>query len=165
MKKLCPDQLGSDGQGSMEECMKLAFENSKILDDSCRSHIAELIEVQHADIHMDPLLHRDCSQDDTKFCADEEHGEHLSCLLDVLERNPSALQVRCREILRSRREMYQAALKVTRLETVQDVVALVKASPQKNYFIGIFLMGIAIIFVGGLFCGRTTKRYRLLKDR
>lgn len=51
----------------------------------------------------------------------------LACLLDVLDRNPNGLKIECREKLRQRREMYNAALKVR-----NDLFTSVFSEPDKS---------------------------------
>jgi Golgi apparatus protein 1 len=51
-------------------------------------------------------------------------------------------------------------LQVAPPETVHELVAQITTSPAKNYFIGIIFAVIGTIFIGGLFCGRVTKRVR-----
>ncbi|KAG7170035.1 Golgi apparatus protein 1-like [Homarus americanus] len=165
MSVLCREFLTDDSGGHMLECLKLSFDHNKIKSDECRLHVAHIIETQRADIHVDPVLNEACGIDDNKYCDDIENGHHLACLLDVLERNPNGLKTECREKLRERREMFNAALKLTNVRSIGDLVGHVSNSPERNYFLLVMITTVGIIFVGGLFCGRATKRYKLLKDR
>jgi len=63
-----------DGSGLVEECLKEAFNNHRIMDRSCKLEIAGLIEEAKADIHVDPLLHQACGIDVTKYCRDIPQG-------------------------------------------------------------------------------------------
>ncbi|XP_064105225.1 Golgi apparatus protein 1-like [Macrobrachium nipponense] len=164
MRVLCPEYLNNDDRGHMEECLKLKFD-ANILKPECQLHIAHVIEIQRADIHVDPVLNAVCGVDDNKYCEGKERGHHIVCLYDVLERNPNALKTECREKLRERREMYQVALKVSKLSSLEDLVRQVSISPERNYIILSLITIIGIIFIIGLFCGRSTRRYKLLKDR
>nr|XP_045603883.1 Golgi apparatus protein 1-like [Procambarus clarkii] len=164
MKVLCSDHL-DDTEGHMLECLKLNFDASKLKSEECKVYVAHIIETQRADIHVDPVLNEACGIDDSKYCDGKEKGHHLSCLLDVLERNPNGLKTECREKLRQRREMYSAAMKLTNVKTIGELVVHVSSSPERNYLLLVLITLIGVIFVGGLFCGRATKRYKLLKDR
>jgi Golgi apparatus protein 1 len=63
-----------DGSGVVEECLKMAFNNHRIMDPSCKLEVASLIEEAKADIHVDPLLHQACGIDVSKFCRDIPQG-------------------------------------------------------------------------------------------
>ena len=63
-----------DGSGLVEECLKMAFNNHRIMDRGCKLEIAGLIEEAKADIHVDPLLHQACGIDVSKFCRDVPQG-------------------------------------------------------------------------------------------
>ncbi|XP_037799147.1 Golgi apparatus protein 1-like [Penaeus monodon] len=165
MNVLCHDYLNNDGGGKMEECLKLHFDNGRLQSEECKIHIAHVIDTQRADIHVDPILNEACGIDDNKYCEGKEKGQHLACLLDVLERNPNGLKEDCSKKLRDRKEMFSAAYKISHLKSFEDIVNHVSASPERNYILLVFVTAIGIIFVGGLFCGRATKRYKLLKDR
>lgn len=165
MNVLCREFLMDDAEGHMQECLKLNFDAKKLSSNDCKIHVAHIIETQRADIHVDPVLNEACGIDDSKFCAGKEKGHHLACLLDVLERNPGGLETVCWEKLRERREMYNAAMKLTNVKTLGELVERVSNSPERSYLLLIMITLIGVIFVGGLFCGRITKRYKLHKDR
>lgn len=165
MNVLCHDYLNNDGRGKMEECLKLHFDTGGLQSEECKIHIAHVIDTQRADIHVDPILNEACGVDDNKYCEGKEKGQHLACLLDVLERNPNGLKDDCSKKLRDRKEMFSAAYKISHLKSIEDFVNHVSASPERNYILLVFVTAIGIIFIGGLFCGRATKRYKLLKDR
>jgi Golgi apparatus protein 1 len=63
-----------DGSGQVEECLKMAFSNHRIMAPGCKQEIANLIEEAKADIHVDPLLHQACGIDVSKFCGDVPQG-------------------------------------------------------------------------------------------
>lgn len=165
MNVLCPDYLAEIGEGHMEECLKLSFDADKIKSEECKVHVAHIIETQRADINVDPVLNEACGVDDSKYCEGKEKGYHLACLLDVLERNPYGLKADCLKKLRERREMYNTAMKLTNIKTMGEIFEHVSNSPERKYFILILITFVGVVFVGGLFCGRSTKRYKLLKDR
>ncbi|KAK3885354.1 hypothetical protein Pcinc_010433 [Petrolisthes cinctipes] len=161
IKVLCADETESH----MEECLKLALEQGRIKEEGCSIHLAHIIESQRADIHSDPLLNKACGIDDNKFCVNKEEGYHLACLMDVLDRNPQGLQAECRETLRKRREMYNTAMKLTNIASIGELVGHVSRSSERTYLLLVLASVVGIIFIGGLFCGRATKRYKILKNR
>jgi Golgi apparatus protein 1 len=63
-----------DGSGAVEECLKMAFNNHRIMNSGCKLEIASMIEEAKADIHVDPLLHQACGVDVSKFCRDIPQG-------------------------------------------------------------------------------------------
>ena len=160
------DQEESSGaRGAVEECLKLALEQDRIAQVKCKEHVAGIIESQRADLHADPVLHKSCAVDDAKFCSDQETGKHLSCLFEVLNRNYAGLERACRELLRKRREMFARAVKISPLESFDDLVQSVVGSKQRNYLLVVVFSIVGVIFVVGIFCGRSSRRYRLLKNR
>ncbi|KAK8385192.1 hypothetical protein O3P69_012180 [Scylla paramamosain] len=161
MNILCQDEADNH----MEECLKLAFQQQKLRSEMCRLHLAHIIETQRADLSADPFLNQVCGVDDNKFCTGMESGTHFSCLLDVLERNPQGLNTECREALRKRQEMYSAAIKMTNIGSMSDLVRHVNASTERTYLLMVLFVLVGAIFIGGLFCGRVTKRTKFLKDR
>lgn len=84
MKVLCPDQQENSEKGEMEECLKLQLEQGKIEVDSCRIHIAEIMQRERADIHADPILFEICKIDDTKYCSDLPRGARKSDLFFLM---------------------------------------------------------------------------------
>lgn len=56
-------------------------------------------------------------------------------------------------------------LKVAPLETVNDLVEQLNHSPARNFFLAISLSFIAVVLFVGVFCGRITKRNRVMKNR
>uniref|UniRef100_A0A2P2I582 Golgi apparatus protein 1-like n=1 Tax=Hirondellea gigas TaxID=1518452 RepID=A0A2P2I582_9CRUS len=165
---LCQNEVAeenSGGQSAVEECLKLALEQSRLTNIPCMEHVAEIIETQRADLLADPVLHRACAIDDTKFCAQQETGQHLSCLFEVLNRNYAGLERQCRELLRKRREMFKSAVRISHLESLNELVESVVGSNQRNFFFVLLCSIVGVIFVFGLFCGRTSRKYKLLKNR
>lgn len=54
--------------------------------------------------------------------------------------------------------MFEYAAQVAPVETIRDVVQQLANSPSRNYFLVVAMAILGVIFVGGLFCGRVTKR-------
>lgn len=53
----------------MEECLKIAFIDGRIINRGCRLEVAGLIEETSADINADPLLNQACISDIDKYCS------------------------------------------------------------------------------------------------
>lgn len=71
----CEDKKNSkQDDGMVEECLKTAFSSGKNLNINCKLEIANLIAEAKADIHVDPLLHRACSNDLLKYCSNVKSG-------------------------------------------------------------------------------------------
>ncbi|XP_055943166.1 Golgi apparatus protein 1-like isoform X2 [Argiope bruennichi] len=147
---------------NIEECLKIKFQKKELENSDCRREVARLIFEGKADIQSDPLLYRICVTDIKHFCSDipAGHGRQLSCLLTILEGDtPSAsLSEECRTMLSKRVEMFEYAAQVAPAETVEELIRQVANSPSRNYFIVVILGCLTGIFIGGLFCGRVTKR-------
>lgn len=58
----------------VEECLKNALLNHKIVSAECAHEVAQIIEEAEVDIEADPLLERACALDLLKYCKDLEHG-------------------------------------------------------------------------------------------
>lgn len=71
---LCKPNNDNDEQGEVEECLKMAYSNKKIISEECKFELALLIDVAKADIHVDPLLQRACTVDLLKYCSNVESG-------------------------------------------------------------------------------------------
>lgn len=155
--------------GKVEECLRTKFKSGDLNDGKpCSRTVAKLIEATNVDIHADPLLYRACVVDITKFCRDvpEGNGQQLKCLANVVKDAQLKLEPKCEDLLKSRMEMFDMALKVVPIDGIQDLLTQVSLSPHKNYFILLVLMFFSLIFIVGLLCGRVTKRVRReLKDR
>ncbi|PRD28569.1 UNVERIFIED_CONTAM: Glg1 [Trichonephila clavipes] len=147
---------------NIEECLKIKFQKKELENGECRREVARLIFEGKADIQSDPLLYRICVTDIKHFCNDipAGHGRQLSCLLTILEGDtPTAsLSEECRTMLAKRVEMFEYAAQVAPAETVEELIRQVANSPSRNYFIVVILGCLTGIFIGGLFCGRVTKR-------
>lgn len=73
IKFYCKENMEND-DGMVEECLKTAFSSGKNLNTECKLEIANLIAEAKADIHVDPLLHRACSNDLLKYCSNVKSG-------------------------------------------------------------------------------------------
>lgn len=73
IKFYCKENMEND-DGMVEECLKTAFSNGKNLNPECKLEIVNLIAEAKADIHVDPLLHRACSNDLLKYCSNVKSG-------------------------------------------------------------------------------------------
>lgn len=71
---LCKPKDDVEEYGEVEECLKLAFLNHKIISHECKFEIATLIQEAKADIHVDPLLQRACTVDLLKYCSNVPSG-------------------------------------------------------------------------------------------
>ncbi|XP_006824291.1 Golgi apparatus protein 1-like [Saccoglossus kowalevskii] len=160
--RLCPDELDQPGGGRVEECLKAKLNSDGITDEVCRKHVIRLLQEGKADIHVDPVLYKSCALDIKHFCAGIPPGEgrQMSCLLEALEDKSVRLNEECRHMLTQRVEMWEYAAKVAPPETVADLMQQIQMSPSRNYYIIILLCVVGSLFIGGLFCGRATKRIK-----
>lgn len=71
---LCKPKDDVEEYGEVEECLKLAFLNHKIISHECKFEVATLIQEAKADIHVDPLLQRACTVDLLKYCSNVPSG-------------------------------------------------------------------------------------------
>lgn len=72
---LCKPSDEVDERGEVEECLKLAFINHRIIRNECKYEVALLIQESKADIHVDPLLQRACTVDLLKYCSNVPSGD------------------------------------------------------------------------------------------
>ncbi|KAG6444008.1 hypothetical protein O3G_MSEX003144 [Manduca sexta] len=96
--------------GKVEECLKNALLNRKIVSAECAREVAQIIEEAEVDIEADPLLERACALDLLKYCKDLEHGagRRLKCLKIILNDDSNRkLEAPCEKALSSRLEMYK----------------------------------------------------------
>lgn len=71
---ICKPSDDVDERGEVEECLKMAFLNGKIISQECKFEVALLIQEAKADIHVDPLLQRACTVDLLKYCSNVKSG-------------------------------------------------------------------------------------------
>jgi len=168
LEQNCPNSLsqcrsiqGNTNGLKINECLKDLFERKALADgDECNKHVAQVIEGTGADIHADPVLHAACAVDLRKFCRDIPGGEGrmFACLVSASRVETYSLEPECKSVLAKRMEMYDMAVKVAPLESVQDLYHSVMKSPHRNYMLSTGMMFIGAIFVFGLCFGRVTKR-------
>ncbi|XP_064467389.1 Golgi apparatus protein 1-like [Ornithodoros turicata] len=152
----------------MEECLKARFQNRDIKNPECKKEVARLIHEGKADVQADPILHKACLTDIKHYChgLSPGHGNILSCLLTGLESDTVVLTDECRTLLSKRVEMFEYAAQVAPVESIRDVVQQIANSPSRNYFLVVAMGALGVIFLGGLFCGRITKRVPIsMKNR
>lgn len=103
-----------DEQGQVEECLKLAFLEHRLMSSQCKVEVATMIEESRADIHVDPLLQQACQVDLMKYCSKVQsgNGRQLKCLQIVLADESQALESECKLKLQKRMEMFQNSAKV-----------------------------------------------------
>ncbi|KAJ4442010.1 hypothetical protein ANN_11874 [Periplaneta americana] len=161
------DDEAEDGSGVVEECLKTAFNNHRIMNSGCKLEVASLIEEAKADIHVDPLLHQACGIDVSKFCRDipQGAGRHIQCLQNVLQDSTKSLQRDCHEMLTKRMEMFKNAALVMEPKTIEELYSQMARSPARRYFLIVAFTVVGIIFIAGLFCGRTMRRTLIMKNK
>ncbi|ETN58727.1 golgi family apparatus protein 1 [Anopheles darlingi] len=158
----------NEDHGAVEECLKQAFTDKKLINRACKVEVSELIQEGKADIYADPLLQRACSVDLLKYCSHIESGSGrlLKCLEGILEGESKALEDDCKSKLLSRLEMFRnAAAFVPPPESIHQLYAQVVSSPSKHYFLLVLLSFVGFIFLFGLLCGRVTHRTMALKNK
>jgi len=139
----------------------------QLVSKDCKRHIALLISAAQVDIQADPLLHRACAIDLVTYCKDVPSGDgrRLRCLLRFKERMAINLDPKCAEVLKSRTQLFARAAKALPLESFNDLVEQLSTSPSRNYFLTVGLSFVGIVLITGVFCGRVTKRQRVMKNR
>lgn len=76
---LChPEKMVKKEHGLVEECLKNAFLNEKIINRDCRLEVATLIAEAKADIHVDPILEEACTDDLLRYCSNVKKGNGRS---------------------------------------------------------------------------------------
>ncbi|XP_029837305.3 Golgi apparatus protein 1 [Ixodes scapularis] len=162
LARVCSSEIQNPckDEQDMEECLKTRFQNRDIKNPECKKEVARLIHEGKADVQADPILYKACLHDIKHFChgLTAGHGNLLSCLLTGLESDTVVLTDECRTLLSKRVEMFEYAAQVAPVETIRDVVQQLANSPSRNYFLVVAMAILGVIFVGGLFCGRVTKR-------
>uniref|UniRef100_UPI00398F775A Golgi apparatus protein 1 isoform X2 n=1 Tax=Pristiophorus japonicus TaxID=55135 RepID=UPI00398F775A len=164
---LCAEEAAAQEQtGQVEECLKINL--LKITGDACKKEVLNMLQESKADIFVDPVLHAACGLDIKHQCASilPGKGRQMSCLLEALEDKTVRLQPDCKKRLQDRLEMWSYAAKVAPAEGFADLAYQVMTSPSKNYLMGLLALGVCVLFLLGMTCGRITKRVtRELKDR
>ncbi|XP_068595110.1 Golgi apparatus protein 1 [Brachionichthys hirsutus] len=167
ISRLCPEEAAAQEQtGQVEECLKVNL--LKIKQDGCKKEVLNMLKESKADIFVDPVLHTACALDIKHQCAaiPPGKGRQMSCLMEALQDKRVRLQPECKKRLQDRIEMWSYAAKVAPAESISDLATQVLASPSKSYILTVIGVGVALLFLMGLFCGRFTKRVtQALKDR
>lgn len=166
---LCKPSNDIEEHGEVEECLKNAFLSQKTMTRECKIEVATLIQEAKADIHVDPLLHRACTEDLLKYCSNVKSGDgrQLKCLQVILQDESKAMKEDCRNKLSKRMEMFRNAETLLALppENMEQLVSQVVTSPAKKYFLIVLMSCIGTTFIFGLFCGRVTKRTIAQKNK
>uniref|UniRef100_A0A1A9W503 Golgi apparatus protein 1 n=1 Tax=Glossina brevipalpis TaxID=37001 RepID=A0A1A9W503_9MUSC len=159
---LCDPDRYAQEHGLVEECLKTAFLNQKIINRDCRLEVATLIAEAKADIHVDPILEEACTVDLLRYCSNVKsgNGRKLKCLQTVLQDQSKAMEEDCRLKLQRRIEMFRNAdtVLVQPPENMEQLVNQVVSSPAKRFFMVILMTAVGMIFIMGIFLGRVTKR-------
>lgn len=155
--------------GQVEECLKLAFLEHRLMSAQCKFEVATMIEESRADIHVDPLLQQACQVDLLKYCAKVQsgNGRQLKCLQVVLADQSQAMEPDCRLKLERRMEMFSNAAVVMKQppESLHQLYEQVAASPSKHYF-GLFALGCVLTFFAmGILFGRSTRMMITSKNK
>uniref|UniRef100_A0A8C5D7J1 Golgi apparatus protein 1 n=1 Tax=Gadus morhua TaxID=8049 RepID=A0A8C5D7J1_GADMO len=130
--------------------------------------VLNILKESKADIFVDPVLHTACALDLKHHCAaiTPGRGRQMSCLMEALQDKRVRLQPECKKRLQDRIDMWSYAAKVAPAEGFSDLAMQVMTSPSKNYILFMIAVGVCVLFLVGLLCGRITKRVtRELKDR
>ncbi|XP_037814855.1 Golgi apparatus protein 1 isoform X1 [Lucilia sericata] len=166
---LCHPEKMVKEHGLVEECLKNAFLNEKIINKDCRLEVATLIAEAKADIHVDPILEEACTDDLLRYCSNVKkgNGRKLKCLQTVLQDHSKAMEQDCRLKLQKRIEMFRNAdtVLVQPPENMEQLVNQVVSSPAKKFFIVILMTAVGMIFIMGIFLGRVTKRAMNTKNK
>lgn len=157
-------------QGKVEECLKVAFLEHRLMSTNCRYEVATMLEEARADIHVDPLLQQACQVDLLKYCSTVQsgNGRHLQCLQTILADVSQALEPDCKEKLERRMEMFHNAAAVVAHKSPEDLKQLyeqVANSPSRNYFAVFVLAALLMFFAMGALFGRVTRRHAVLKNK
>ncbi|KAI8427567.1 hypothetical protein MSG28_002072, partial [Choristoneura fumiferana] len=154
-----PNNSITKSDGQVEECLKNALLNHKIVSPACSQEVAQIIEETEVDIDADPLLERACAFDLLRYCKDLEHGagRRLKCLKIILNDSNRKLEEECNKELSNRLEMYKH-VDAGKIENFGDMFHELSSSPSKKYFLVIGISVVGLIFIFGLYCGRLTRR-------
>ncbi|CAG9121359.1 unnamed protein product [Plutella xylostella] len=162
-----PNDSITNSDGHVQECLKNALLNHKIVSAECAREVVQIIEEASADIDADPLLERSCALDLLQYCKELEHGagRRLKCLKIILNDENRKLEPECHKELSRRLEMYRYVAAVNVVENFGDVYSEISSSPSKKYFLLVGISIIGLIFIFGLYCGRLTKKAMYVKRK
>ncbi|XP_067105723.1 Golgi apparatus protein 1b isoform X1 [Osmerus mordax] len=167
INRLCAEEASAQEQtGQVEECLKVNL--LKIKHETCKKEVLNMLKESKADIFVDPVLHTACALDLKHHCAaiTPGRGRQMSCLMEALQDKRVRLQPECKKRLQDRIDMWSYAAKVAPAEGFSDLAMQVMTSPSKNYILLMITVGVCMLFLVGLLCGRITKRVtQELKDR
>ncbi|TRY85806.1 hypothetical protein DNTS_011855 [Danionella cerebrum] len=165
--RLCAEEVAAQEQtGQVEECLKINL--LKINLEGCKKEVLNILKESKADIFVDPVLHTACALDIKHQCAaiPAGRGRQMSCLMEALQDKRVRLQPECKKRLQDRIDMWSYAAKVAPAEGFSDLAGQLLSSPAKSYMVSVLAMGVLLLFLLGLLCGRITKRVtQELKDR
>uniref|UniRef100_F6PW80 Golgi apparatus protein 1 n=1 Tax=Xenopus tropicalis TaxID=8364 RepID=F6PW80_XENTR len=163
---ICGEEAAAqEPTGQVEECLKMNL--LKIQSPGCKKEVLNMLKESKADIFVDPVLHTACALDIKHHCAaiPPGKGRQMSCLIEALQDKMVRLQPECKKRLQDRLDMWSYAAKVAPAEGFSELAMQVMNSPSKNYILSVIMVGVCVLFFGGLFCGRITKRVtREMKD-
>lgn len=165
--------------GQVYDCLKMNLQRNRIQSDPCKKELARFIREGRLDVQVDTHLASTCSQDLVRYChsVPQGDGRKLQCLLAVLSSNDAALQLdeECSALLRERQELFDVVNQLgpdtdengKEVSSVGELFHTVRRSRASSYLMTVLFVFIAVIFIGGLFCGRVSKgyAYRELKNR
>lgn len=155
--------------GKVEDCLKERVEKNKMPHSKCYNEVVRIIEESQADIHADIRLFKACSVDLKQHCGEIIRGEgrQMNCLVAIFNDKKIPLDEKCNKTLSQRMQLWNKVSSGGDADlSFQQMANNIVASPSRNYYVGVILVCIGIIFIGGLFCGRVTKRIRReIKDR
>uniref|UniRef100_A0A667YC86 Golgi apparatus protein 1 n=1 Tax=Myripristis murdjan TaxID=586833 RepID=A0A667YC86_9TELE len=150
ISRLCPEEAAAQEQtGQVEECLKVNL--LKIKQEGCKKvqKLPQVLSSSRADPFVSPLV-----------------SSEMSCLMEALQDKRVRLQPECKKRLQDRIDMWSYAAKIAPAEGFSDLAMQVMTSPSKNYILAVIGLGVALLFLMGLLCGRITKRVtQELKDR
>lgn len=163
MARVCPDVNPDD----MLDCLKDNV--PKIMSKACVEEVKKLIVEGIEDVHVDPHLETTCSRDIRTFCQDlpKKSGNVVLCLIDVHKAKNLHLQSECDNFLTKRLSLYNAAkVNPATFDSIQNVMASIQASPNRNSVYVTVMLILGVLFLGGLMFGRVTKRAHVdMKNR
>ncbi|XP_026738465.1 Golgi apparatus protein 1 isoform X2 [Trichoplusia ni] len=174
LKKLCRAEIRTicaesndleNDDGQVQECLKNALLNHKIVSAECAHEVAQIIEETEVDIEADPMLERACAFDLLKYCKDLEHGagRRLKCLKIILNDGNRKLEAECQKALTNRLEMYKHVAALNVVENFGDIYKEVSSSPYKNYFLIVGMSTVGLIFICGLYLGNLVRQALYVK--
>ncbi|PAA72965.1 hypothetical protein BOX15_Mlig023539g1 [Macrostomum lignano] len=154
------------------ECLKRAAAQDKIPKEhaACRHEVLLLFKDMGADIHVDPVLYQACSFEIRNLCRGVPlgNGRQMSCAVSLFKDSQANQMIskRCRDRLKERVDLMEAAFKAAPPESLHDVMGQMSASPSRMYFLLVGLLLVLGLLVVGICAGRVTKRVQVdMKNR